>query len=124
MWLLVPDLPLPRGLEFWGIIELVLDPAVDAASRRIHHALRKRRKFAYQTRKPGFDTPCWNVCATLIERELRPYGSKVQLARYLGIPKQRLYDYLNRRSRLPDAELTLRLLHWLAARRRGVNHSI
>jgi hypothetical protein len=101
-----------------------MEAAVAAASRRIQHALRTRRPAGYKARKPGCGTPCWNVCATMIERELKPYGSKVQLARYLGIPKQRLYDYLNRRSRLPDAELTLRLLHWLAARRRGVNHSI
>jgi hypothetical protein len=120
----MPDLPLPRGIEFWGFLEPVMEAAVAAASRRLHQALRQRRRPGYQTRKPGFDTPCWNVCATMIERELRPYGAKVGLARYLGIPKQRLYDYLKRRSRLPDAELTLRLLHWLAAKHRGVNHSL
>jgi hypothetical protein len=120
----VSDFPTPRGLAFWGFLEPLLEAAVDAAARRIHQAQRRRRPAGYKTRQPGCDTPCWNVCATMIERELRPYGAKVQLARYLGIPRQRLYDYLNQRSRLPDAELTLRLLHWLAARRRGANHSI
>lgn len=114
----------PRGIEFWSILEPAFEAAAEIASRRIHQALRPRRKAGYKTRKPGYDTPFWNVCATMIKRELRPYGSKVQLARYLGIPKQRLQDFLKARSRLPDAELTLRLLHWLETKRRGVNRSI
>lgn len=61
----------------------------------------------------------WNVCATLLRRALKPYGSKARLARYLGIPRQRLQDFLNARSRLPDAELTLRMLHWLTELRAG-----
>jgi plasmid maintenance system antidote protein VapI len=61
----------------------------------------------------------WNVCATLLRQELRKYGAKAQLARYLGVPRQRLQDFLKSRSRLPDAELTLRLLHWLTERRAG-----
>ena len=120
----MPNLPIPRGLDFWAGLVFAFEPAVDAASRRIHQALRPRRKAGYKTRKPGFDTPFWNICATMIKRELRPYGSKVRLARYLGIPKQRLQDFLNQRSRLPDAELTLRMLHWLAAKHGGVDHSI
>ncbi len=55
----------------------------------------------------------WNVCAAMLRRQLAAYGMKARLARYLGIPRQRLQDYLKDRSRLPDAELTLRLLHWL-----------
>ena len=115
---------MPRGLEFWSLLDPAFEAAAAAASKRIHHALRPRRKGSYKTRRPGFATPLWNVCATMIKRELKPYGSKVRLARYLGIPKQRLQDFLNGRSRLPDAELTLRLLHWLAAKRGGRDHSI
>jgi hypothetical protein len=66
----------------------------------------------------------WNVCATMLRRALRPYGAKARLARYLGIPRQRLNDYLTGRSRLPDAELTLRLLHWLTARLAGRDLSL
>ena len=84
----------PRGIEFWSILEPAFEAAAAAASRRIHQALRPRRKAGYKTRKPGFDSPFWNVCATMIKRELRPYGSKVQLARSLGIPRQRLQDFL------------------------------
>lgn len=115
---------MPRGLEFWSVLFDSFELAATAASRRIHHALRQRRKAGYQTLKPGYNTPFWNVCATLIERELKPYGSKARLARYLGLPRQRLQDYLKGRSRLPDAELTLRLLHWLAAKRNGKDLSL
>jgi hypothetical protein len=120
----MPNFPMPRGLEFWLILDVAFEAAAAAASRRVHSALRPKRNAGYKTRKPGFDTPLWNVCATMAKRELKPYGSKVRLARYLGIPKQRLHDFLNRRSRLPDAELTLRLLHWLAAKRGGKDHSL
>ena len=57
--------------------------------------------------------------AVLVRAELAPHGAKARLARYLGIPRQRLNDFLTGRSRLPDAELTLRLLHWLAENRAG-----
>ena len=66
----------------------------------------------------------WNACATILRRALRPYGAKARLARYLGIPRQRLNDFLNQRSRLPDAELTLRLLHWLTEFRAGRDLSL
>lgn len=115
---------MPRGLEFWSLLIDAFEDAAIAASHRIHLALKPRRRGSYKTKRPGFDTPHWNVCATMIKRELKPYGSKVRLARYLGIPKQRLQDFLNKRSRLPDAELTLRLLHWLAAKYNGKDLSI
>ena len=37
---------------------------------------------------------------------------------------ERLQDFLKGRSRLPDAELTLRMLHWLAAKRGGKDLSM
>ena len=120
----MPHVPTPRGLEFWALLEPAFEAAAAAASKRLHSDLRPRRQAGYKTRRPGFDTPFWNVCATMLKRELRPHGAKVRLARYLGIPKQRLQDFLNQRSRLPDAELALRLLHWLSARRGGVDHSV
>jgi plasmid maintenance system antidote protein VapI len=61
----------------------------------------------------------WNACVALLRPELKAYGAKARLARYLGVPRQRLNDFLTGRNRLPDAELTLRLLHWLAETRAG-----
>ena len=46
-------------------------------------------------------------------------GSKVQLARLLGLPRQRLQVCLKAKTAHLDAERTLLLLAWLAARRRG-----
>jgi len=93
--------------------------AAETGFRRAHAALRSRRSTGYLTRRPGADTPMWNVCAALLRDELAPYGARARLARYLGIPRQRLNDFLTGRSRLPDAELTLRLLHWLTESRAG-----
>lgn len=61
----------------------------------------------------------WNSCAALLRAEVRPYGTKARLARYLGIPRQRLHDYLTKPSRIPDAEIALRLMHWLAEKQQG-----
>jgi DNA-binding transcriptional regulator YiaG len=61
----------------------------------------------------------WNVCVKLLRQQLAVRGSKAQLARYLGVPRQRLNDFLQGKSRLPDAELTLRMLHWLEQARSG-----
>ena len=55
----------------------------------------------------------------MLQAELRTKNAKVLLARYLGIPKQRLTDYVVTRTRLPDAELTLQLLTWVAEKRAG-----
>jgi len=37
------------------------------------------------------------------------------------VPRQRVDDYIIGRKRLPDAERTLLLLHWLAARQKGIH---
>jgi hypothetical protein len=84
----------------------------------------RRRKRPYKTIRPGPRTPMWNLCCTILRNELRPWGSKVRLARYLGIPKQRISDFLAGRRRMPDAETMLQMLHWAAAKRAGKDHSI
>ena len=98
--------------------------AAYAGARRLQTAVRPRRSKAYLTRRPGFDSPMWNVCATMLRQALKPYGAKARLARYLGIPRQRLNDFLTSRHRLPDAELTLRLLHWVTELRAGRDVSL
>lgn len=66
----------------------------------------------------------WNVCADLLREELKSYGSQARLARFLGVPRQRLHNFLKGRSRLPDAELTLQMLNWLAQKRAGRDLSL
>lgn len=113
---MVPSHPV---LRHWMDLSEALAGAADTGARRAHSALRPRRSKPYRTRRPGAQSPMWNICAILLRRSLQPYGAKTRLARYLGVPRQRLNDFLQARSRLPDAELTLRLLHWLTERRAG-----
>lgn len=100
-----------------------LAAAAEAGARRVHSALR-RRTTGFQARKPGPDTPMWNACVAELRSALQPRGAKVRLARYLGIPKQRITDFVRGTRRLPDAEIALRLLHWLAEQRVGRDPSL
>ena len=86
--------------------------------------MRSRRWQSYHTVRPGAATPLWNILAAQVRTELAAHGSKVRLARYLGVPRQRLHNFLTDSSRMPDAELTLRMLHWLAEKRAGRDLSL
>ena len=121
----------PRFVPLLAIGELLFTAAEIAAKQAVKQArkMKNRRNRptgadAYKSRKPGADTPLWNICATQIAQELTRYGSKVALARYLGIPRQRMHNFFKHRTRLPDAELTLRLLHWLVEKRNGRDLSL
>lgn len=85
---------------------------------------RPKRWQSYHTVRPGAATPLWNILAAQLRGELGAFGAKVRLARYLGIPRQRLHNFLTDTSRMPDAELTLRMLHWLVEKRAGRDISI
>ncbi len=113
----------PR-IQLWlELGDLLLD-AAEASAKHAKKLLQPRRRGSYKTRRPGLDSPMWNICATLLREELRPFGSQARLARYLGIPRQRLHDFLTGRKRLPDAELTLQLLAWLSHKRAGRDISV
>ncbi len=40
------------------------------------------------------------------------------LGRLLGLPRQRVHEFIVGRGRMPDAERTLLLMEWLAVRKR------
>jgi len=111
-------------LDGWMAINDSLFAAGDEALRALRRQLRPRRKGSYKTLRPGPYTPMWNQCRIELRNELKAHGSKVRLARYLGITKQRLSDFLAGHRRMPDAEVTLQMLHWLAAKRSGTDLSI
>jgi hypothetical protein len=113
----------PR-IRLWLDVGELLYTAVEAGARQAKKALQPRRRGSYATRRPGGDSPLWNICATLLRDELRPIGAKVRLARYLGVPKQRINNFLTGHDRLPDAELTLQMLNWLAQKRAGRDLSL
>ena len=71
------------------------------------------------TLRPGRDTPLWNELVRQVRPHLRKYGAKAQLARLLGLPRQRLQDCLKAGSASLDAERTLRLIGWLGFFQRG-----
>jgi len=111
---------LQMWLEIGGALFAAGEQLVDEARQRT----RPRRWQSYHTVRPGAATPLWNILAIQVGAELAALGAKVRLARYLGIPRQRLHNFLTDTSRMPDAELTLRMLHWLAEKRSGRDLSL
>ena len=102
-----------------NIAGALASPAVYVARethRKIRKSMRKRRGL---TLRPGVDTPLWNTVVVMVRSSLVRYGEKARLARYLGLPRQRVDDFLNGTTTMPDAERTLLLLQWLAAKKQG-----
>ncbi len=71
------------------------------------------------TLHPGPDTPLWNQLAATAQKLLKRRGEKAKLARYLGVPRQRVHLLLAAKTACPDAERALQLLAWISARRAG-----
>ena len=111
----------PR-LDVPGEIALALFTAAGASLRITAKTGRKALRPARasgQTLRPGPETPIWNELVKLAHPHLRKRGTKAALARALGVPRQRLHDYLKASTACPDAERTLLLLCWTAARSQG-----
>lgn len=113
----MPDLiPLPaRFTLYTDLIEILSEAAVDHAKRVAADRKFARRKRIGDARKPGPDTPLWNALIEWVQPHLARRGAKSNLARVLGLPRQRVYDYFTRRTMMPDGEAILHLLLWLAA---------
>lgn len=111
--------PLPFQLVE-DLIEAAVKAAKKAAAARAAEARRRIRPPRPRlTLRPGFETPLWNELVKQVRPHLRRYGSKAQLARVLGLPRQRLQDCLKAGSASLDAERTLMLLGWLGFFQRG-----
>lgn len=108
----------PR-FKIWLDVAGVLVTAAELGAAEVKRAMKHRSGRPGYARRPGTETPMWNALERELRAELQTHGAKVRLARYLGIPKQRITDFLRGSRRLPDAELALRMLHWLAERRAG-----
>jgi hypothetical protein len=87
------------------------------AGRKAVKASARRGRGA--TLRPGPETPLWNEVVAAANAQVQRRGDKARLARVLGVPRQRVDQYLRAKSALPDAERTLRLLTWVQARRSG-----
>ena len=93
--------------------------ALDAASRAADARRRRRRPKRGLTLQPGPDTPLWNELVRQVRPHLCKRGAKNQLARLLGVPRQRLHFCFKAERGCLDAERTLLLLAWLCARHQG-----
>jgi hypothetical protein len=120
MSVILPPTPLPASLAIpLDLVNFLAEAAAKSIRHRIKQAARKRRPRRGLTIKPGGDTPLWNELAAVVRSQLVRRGEKAKLARVLGLPRQRLHEFLLERRALPDAERTLLLLVWLQARRQG-----
>ena len=108
----------PRLRPYVEIMEWLTDAAAESA-RRTASKLKRRPPKRGQTLLPGVDTPLWNELVRQATPLLRKRGSKVHLARILGISRQRLHVCLKAQAGCLDDERTLLLLAWLCARRQG-----
>jgi len=112
---LPPQMELPAALCL-GLFEAAA-ASVRAAARLMRRE--KRRRKVGQTLRPGPATPLWNE----LVRQARPFlhrrGTKVALARILGVPRQRIHECLRAETACLDAERTLLLLCWVARRHQG-----
>ena len=100
---------------------LILFEAAAASVRRA--ACRRQRERPRprigQTLRPGPATPLWNELVKQALPYLRKRGEKVKLARILGVPRQRVHEYVRARNACGDAERALLLLCWVARRKQG-----
>ncbi|MBA3850491.1 MAG: hypothetical protein C0502_10950 [Opitutus sp.] len=92
------------------------DQTMRDAQRARRHARRRR---IGETLRPGAGTPLWNELAKQALPLLAKRGAKAQLARQLGISRQRLRHCLKAQRACLDGERALMLLCWVAARQRG-----
>lgn len=111
--------------QLWSALGELLVKAAEEAQLQVRKAYRKNApKRTAARRKPGPTTPLWNVVAGQLNTELQDYGAKSRLARFLGVPPQRVTDWLRGHRRLPDAETLLQILYFLNERRAGQDPTI
>ncbi len=108
-----------KRLELPAALGEALFTAAEAAARVAAKKLRRRPPPRGRILAPGTNTPLWNELVRQVTPLVAKRGSKAQLARLLGLPRQRLQVCLKAKSACLDAERTLLLLCWVAARQRG-----
>lgn len=114
----------PRARPLVEIVELLVAAAEAAvAAQRATRAAEARRRHRPRKRgltlRPGTNTPLWNELVRQMQPHLRRRGSKAQLARLLGLHRQRLHECLRAGSASLDAERTLLLVGWLGYFQQG-----
>jgi hypothetical protein len=108
------ELPAALALALWDGAARTARAAVKTVETRA-----ARRTGRGRTLRPGRTTPLWNELVAAARPWLHRRGSKAQLARILGVPRQRVHDCLKANRACLDAERALLLLCWIAAREQG-----
>lgn len=98
-------------MELMDILEIAAREILRDDSRRAVPGKMRPRRGA--TLRPSLETPLWNAVIPLVQTRLRRKGDRAQLARELSVHRARIGEFFDRRSAMPDAERTLRLLLWL-----------
>ena len=112
------SIPTHPRLQMLDPLADALAAIIDAAGRSAKLAARRARpRRDYATLRPGAETPLWNELARICAVQLQRRGDKAQLARLLGVSRQRLHVLLVAKTACPDAERTLQLVAWLHTRR-------
>ena len=104
------------------LLDLAVDSLIHAARETGLQAAklaREHQRKSYRTIRPGSDTPLWNELRQRVAGQLVKRGEQVNLARFLGVSRQRLHLIIKAKAAAPDAERTLLLLAWIVAREQG-----
>ena len=117
---LIGDMPqpsiIPRSLELpIQLADIILQASASYAAQSIKAFQIGRRPKRGVTLRPGRETPLWNELRAQLRPHLHRYGTQANLARLLGLHRQRVNAFVTSRTQMPDAERTLQLLAWLAA---------
>lgn len=112
--------PFPKSAQLpIKLAELILEAAAAMAGQTQKAFLISGRRRGGRTLRPGPETPLWNELRTQLRPFLIKHGDQVNLGRILGLPRQRVNDFVTGGGAMPDAERTLQLLAWLMATRHG-----
>ena len=112
--------PFPKSLEVpLKLGELIVDAAAAMAEQSTKAFRVSGRRRGGKTLRPGPETPLWNELRAQVRPLLVKHGEQALLARMLGVPRQRVNDFVTGGGQRPDAELTLQLLAWLMAAKHG-----
>lgn len=106
----------PQLVALGTLLDVLSEAARESAIAAQKHYRARRRKSIGATLRPGPDTPLWNELSKITAGKLLRYGDKANLARELGVPRQRVHEYFVSQTACPDTERALRLLIWLVNR--------
>lgn len=112
--------PFPKSLEVpLKLGELIVEAAAAMAEHSPKAFRVGGRRRGGRTLRPGPETPLWNELRAQLHPLLGQHGDQAMLARMLGLPRQRINDFVTGGGKMPDAERTLQLLAWLMAAKHG-----